>query len=231
MLLTTLFMLASGPIALHIWEKEGKEKSAEFVNKITRYYLIACVPAVIGLGVLSKSIINIMTSKQYFEGYKIIFFVSLGVLFLGLQQRFQVGFLFYKKTSFITFAIMVSGVLNLFLNFLFIPKYGYFAAAITTLISYAFLLFLMIILVRRFFVWRFPFKSLGKVTCASAIMGLAVYYIGNGLTSSILINLICGVFLGVLIYFSLLFWLKEFQLSEKQGMKKIFRRFLYGYKF
>jgi len=56
MLLATLFMLASGPISIHIWEKEGKEKSAEFINKITRYYLIACVPAIIGLSTLSKPI-------------------------------------------------------------------------------------------------------------------------------------------------------------------------------
>lgn len=216
MLLTTLFMLASGPISIHIWEKEGKEKSAEFVNKVTRYYLIFCVPAVIGLSVLSKPVISIMTGDQYFEGYKIISFVALGVLFLGLQQRFQAGFLFYKKTIFITIAIVASGLLNLFLNFLFIPRYGFIAAAITTLISYAFLLFLMIILSRRIFIWKFPFKSLVKVTCGSAIMGIAVFYVGNSLTSSVLINLISGICIGAAVYFLILLLLKEFSQEEIQ---------------
>lgn len=216
MLLSTLFMLASGPISMHIWEKEGKEKSAEFINKVTRYYLIFCVPAVIGLSVLSKPIINIMTSDQYFEGYKIISFVTLGVLFLGLQQRFHAGFLFYKKTIFITIAIVASGLLNLFLNFLFIPRYGYFAAAITTLISYAFLLFLMIMLSRRIFIWKFPLKSLVKVTCGSAIMGIIVYYVGNSLTSLVLVNLISGICIGVVVYFLMLILLKEFSQEEIQ---------------
>jgi len=223
MLLSSLFMLASGPISIHIWEKEGKEKSAEFVNKITRYYLIACVPAIIGLSVLSKPILNIMTGEQYFEGYKIIPFVTLGILFLGLQQRFQAGFIFYKKTGYITFTIVASGFLNLFLNFLFIPRYGYFAAAVTTLGSYAFLLFLMITLSRRFFTWKFPFKSLVRVVCASGVMGIIVYYVADNLTYSVFINLICGVFFGGFIYFLLLFLFREFYPQEKQQIKRIFK--------
>ena len=36
--------------------------------------------------------------------------------------------------------IIVSGLLNLGLNFILVPRYGYIAAAVTTFISYAFLL-------------------------------------------------------------------------------------------
>lgn len=226
MLFVTLFYLASGPISMHIWEKKGESESKEFINKVTRYYLLFCIPLIIGLSILSRSIIDIMTGKQYFEGYKIIPFVTLGILFLGLQQRFQAGFLFYKKTSFITFAIVSSGLLNLFLNFLFVPRYGYFAAAITTLVSYVFLLFLMILLSRRFFVWQFPFKSLAKAACASAIMGISVYFVRIRLISSTLINLVFSVFLGGLIYFILLFLFREFQSAEKEAMKQILVKYL-----
>jgi len=185
-----------------------------------------CVPAVTGLSTLIKPILNIMTGEQYFEGYKIIPFVTLGVLFLGLQQRFQAGFIFYRKTEYITFTIVASGLLNLFLNFLFIPRYGYFAAAITTLVSYAFLLFLMIIRSRHFFVWIFPFTSLIKITSASAIMGIIVYFICNSLTSSTLINLICGIFIGVLIYFVLLILFREFQPKEKEAIKQVIKKYM-----
>lgn len=216
MLITTLFTLASGPILMHIWEKEGEVKSKEFISNVTRCYLMVCVPAVIGLGVLSKPILNILTDAQYFEGYKIIPFVAAGVLILGLQQIFHAGFLFSKRTSSITFAIAASGLLNVFLNMLFIPKYGYFAAAVTTLISYTFLLFLMIILSRRLFTWKFSFKSLAKVTCASAIMGVVVYYVGNSLTFSVFINLISAICVGVIVYLLMLLLLNEFSQEEIQ---------------
>lgn len=81
MLLAALFMLASGPIGINIWEKEGKKKSREFVSKLTRYYLIICFPAVIGLSVLAKPLIKILTAQEYYEGYKIIPLVSLGAFF------------------------------------------------------------------------------------------------------------------------------------------------------
>lgn len=226
LLLATLFMLASGPISIHIWEKEGETKSKEFINNVTRYYLMACVPAVIGLSALSKPIMGFLTGEQYFEGYKIIPFVTSGVLFLGLQQRFHAGFLFYKRTGFMTFAIVASGLLNLFLNFLFIPRYGYFAAAITTLISYAFLLFLMITLSQRFLVWQFPFKTLARVICASIVVGVVVYYVGNSLTSWNWLNLILGVLLGVLVYSTMLFLLREFQPEEKEAVKQVLKKYL-----
>jgi len=188
--------------------------------------LIACVPAIIGLSVLSKPILSIMTGEQYFEGYKIMPFVAFGALFLGLQHRFQAGFIFYRKTGYITFSIFASGLLNVMLNFIYIPKYGYFAAAITTLISYAFLLFLMVIFSRRFFVWKFPFRSLINTTSASIVMGLIIFNIGNKLTSSVLINLIFAISLGELIYFMLLFLFQEFQAGEKKAVKIAMKKYL-----
>jgi O-antigen/teichoic acid export membrane protein len=216
MLIVTLFMLASGPIAMHIWEKEGNAKSKEFLNEVTRYYLLTCVPVVVGLSVLAKPLIGILTGQEYFVGYKIIPFVASGVLFLGLQQQFQTGFLYHKKTGFITLAIVVSGLLNLVLNFLFIPNHGYMGAAVTTSISYTFLLFFVIVGSRRIFVWEFPFKSLINSICASGIMGVAVYYMSNNLVFSGLINLISSICIGVATYFLALLLLRELSREEIQ---------------
>ena len=230
MLLGALFMLASGPISINIWEKEGKERSQEFISKVTRYYLIICFPIVVGLSVLSKPLMRILTGASYYQGYKIIPLVSLGAFFLGLQHRFQAGPVFYKKTNFIMYAIVASGLLNLGLNLLLIPNYGYIAAAITTLISYAFLLFLMVVISRRFFIWEFPFKSLERVVCASAIMGAIVYFVGNNSTLSTSINLISGICIGVVVYFGILFLLREPQMEETRVLcnfkNKILERIL-----
>jgi O-antigen/teichoic acid export membrane protein len=228
MLLASLFMLASGPISIHIWEKEGVEKSKEFVSKLTRYYLIICIPAVVGLSVLAKPIIDILTGEGYYMGYRIVPFVAFGVLFLGLEWIFQTGLRYFKKTQFTMLCITIAGLLNLGLNFLLVPQYGYTAAAITTLISYALLLFLMVVVSRRYFIWKFPFETLAKVTCASAIMGTVVYPISNSLTTSVLINLILGIFIGIVVYTVMLFVLREPNTQEVQVLQatktKIFKK-------
>lgn len=218
LLIVSLFQIAPGPIAMHIWEEKGEKPSQEFTSKLTRYYLIFCLPAVIGLTVLAKPAINILTAPEYYEGYRIIPFVALSTLFLGLIQRFGIGFCYYKKTYLATFCMVASGLLNLGLNFLLIPKYGYMAAAATTLISYAFFLILQVVVSRRYFIWEFPFKSLAKVVCASMIMGAVVYPIGNSLTPSILINLVLGICVGVAVYSLMLFLFRELKPSEIQAL-------------
>ena len=218
MLLSTLFALTSGSIVYNVWEKEGQKKSQEFMSKLTRYYLLVGIPAVVGLSVLAKPLINTLTAQEYHAGHKIIPFIALGAFFLGLQQRFQPGIHFHKKTHSIMFCIIVSGLLNLGLNFLLIPKYGYIAAAVTTLLSYFFLLMLVILVSRRFFVWQFPFKSLAKAMCASSVMGVVVYHVGNSLTSSTSLNSILGIVFGVVVYSLILFSLREFGLSEVKAL-------------
>jgi len=218
MLLSALFALTSGSIVYNIWEKEGQKKSQEFMSKLTRYYLLVGIPAVVGLSVLTKPLITTLAGQEYHAGHKIIPLIALGAFFLGLQQRFQPGIHFHKKTHSIMLCIIVSGLFNLGLNFLFIPKYGYMAAAVTTLLSYSFLLILVILVSRRFLAWQFPFKSLAKAMCASSVMGVVVYHVGNSLTSSTSLNSILGVVFGVVIYSLMLFSLREFELSEIKAL-------------
>ena len=225
-LLVSLFLIASGPIGIRIWEHKGKKASQEFVSKLTRFYLIFCIPAIVGMGVMAKPLIKILTAQEYNEGYVIVPLVAIGMFFHGLQQRYHFGLLFYNKTYFIMIGILVSGILNIGLNLLFVSRYGYLAAAVTTLISYIFLFILMVIISRRFYVWQFPLKTLRKVIYASLIMGAIVYYIGNNLSPIIAVNLIVGIFTGLFLYFLALFLFKEFSYEEIQQVKYLKQKFI-----
>ena len=225
MLLISLCTLAFNPLAIITWEKEGEVASQKFVSQGTRYFLLLCIPVVIGISVLRNPILHVLSTPEYYAGAKIIPLVVSGVFFLGLMQRFGAGLSFYKKTHLVMFCIIASGLLNLGLNFLLIPKYGYMAAAATTFISYAFLLMSMIFVSRRFFVWEFPFKSLGKISGASAVMGTVVYHMGS-LTSSALISLISGMLVGAVVYVVMLLLLRELQKEEIQELQELKSRIL-----
>lgn len=212
--LLSVFIMASGPISMHIWEKQGSLVSQEFLTKLTRYIILICLPAVVGLSLLAKPIISVMAATAYYKGYKIIPIIAFGFFFNSIAYSFALVFGYVKRTYISMIAAAVSAFLNLGLNFLLIPKYGYTAAAITTLICYSVYLFLMVIFSRRFLVWKFPFKSLVKVTCASVIMAIILYPIGNSLTSSALINLIVAISVGVIVYSIMLFLLGGFQKNE-----------------
>ncbi len=221
LIFASLFMLASAPIGFHIWESQGVEASREFLNKLSRYYLLIGLPAAVGLSVLARPAIDVLTAQAYYQGYQIVPLVAFSAFLIGITHRFSEALAFYKRTDILMYCMLGSAILNIGLNFLFIPKYGYMAAAATTLVSYAFMLLIVVLVSRRFFIWKFPFKSLGKAACASAVMGAVVYPVGNSLTSSTLVNLIAGICIGVVVYFALLILLREPQKEEIQELRAI----------
>ena len=220
-LLTTLFWLASRPIGIYVWEKDGEERARDFVSSVTRYYLLLCVPAVVGLSVLAQLVMVILAGATYHEGFRVMPLIALGCMLLGLQQKFQMGFIFHRKTWNIAIAIIAGGLTNVVLNLLLVPRYGYMAAAVTTLIGYAVLLTVMVVTSRKFFVWDFPFKSLGRATLASIIMAAAIYPLSNSLTASPLVKLIVAVPLGLALYLALILLLGEVQPNEKRVIRSV----------
>ena len=62
--------------------------------------------------------------------------------------------------------------------------------------------------------------------CASAVMGAAVYYIGNRLIFPAAVNLILGISIGIPIYFAFLFLLNEIRPSEKEVMRWVLEKLL-----
>jgi len=227
LLITSLFLLASGPLSIHIWEEEGEERSKIFITKLTRYFLLLCIPVVAGVSVLAEPILDIFTGQEYLVGYSILPFVAGSIFFLGLSQRFGMGLTFYKKTGYIMWSLIISGSVNLGLNFIFIPKYGYVAAAVTTFIGYIIMLLLMIYFSRKIFVWNFPFKTLGKCSVASIMMGTGVYFLVNNLYFSTFVSLILGILAGIVIYSVLIFIFREILPEEKEEIKYFVQKYVF----
>lgn len=89
---------------------------------------------------VSTELIKLMADESYWVGLDVIPWVFMAYYFQFLYA-FEVNIEFaLKKTKLISIATMFSAIINVVLNLVFIPKYGYIAAAVTTTISY-FLLF------------------------------------------------------------------------------------------
>jgi O-antigen/teichoic acid export membrane protein len=223
MLLIGLFTMASTPIGMHIWEERGVQDSIRFVTGVARLYLLACVPATVGLSALSRLVVNILGGAAYADGYRIMPWVLFGVLLYGIQQLYQSGLLFHQRTGFITLATVVAGLVNVLLNVLLIPQYGYLAAGVVTLFSYAVLLLLIAWFSRRFFVWGFPWRSLFNAAVAAGTMGVVVYCLDYRLGLSSVLRLLLCTGAGVVVYAGALLALREFTPQELQALRRAVR--------
>lgn len=230
MLFASLFMLSSEPIGINIWERKNKREAGEFLTKITRYYLMVCLPLTVGIIVLAQPLIYLLIAPEYHQGFRIVAWVSGGVFFFGLQHRFATAIFFSRKTYFIMLSTILIGALNIGLNLLLIPSYGYMAAAVTTFISYVCFLVLIVVFSRRLFVWSFPGKSLVKIIMASTAMGLIVYFTVKSSDFSNLANLILGVLVGVIFYSGVLFLSGEIKREDFKNLGIKLREVRSGHK-
>jgi len=225
-LLSSLFVLSVGPIGMKIWEYKGQAASEKFISKTARYSLIMYLPCCVGLSILAKQILQIFAVADYINGYKIMPFVVFGAFFFNFRGRFLAGLLYHKKTNLIMVGTLLAALTNIVLNFIFIPQYGYVAAAATTFVSYLLLFVVIMLLSRRFFTWDFPFKTLFNTILASGLMGVIIYSLKNTFNLHPIMNVIGLILIGVFTYSLSLLLLKEIRENELMVVKNLIGKML-----
>lgn len=119
-----------------------KEKSYDEINYITKDYIKLITYIMCGLIIVSPEILKILASKSYWEGIKLIPIIIVANFLFFAYNIYSNLEHYYKKSNQITALTILAAVLNLVLNYIFIPKFGYVAAAFTTAISY-FVIFIL----------------------------------------------------------------------------------------
>lgn len=153
-------------------------KYEELASKILNSVISILIPAVVGLCLLSKEVISIISGSEYIAGYHAMQILSLSLLFAIIASFFAQGVLIpFRKEAILVRATLVSAILNIILNFLFIPLFSYNGAALTTLIAELSMCILCYIYVRK----RIKLK-LNKNTIMTAGIGC------------LFITLICSLF-------------------------------------
>lgn len=77
-----------------------------------------------------------LKNPLYYEGIDIIPFVMLGALFLGIYLNLSIWYKLSDQTRVGLYISLIGAAITILINFLFIPKYGYWASAIAALTTY-----------------------------------------------------------------------------------------------
>lgn len=227
-LLVALFLLSVSPLLMNTWERAGQEETEKNLTMVTRVYLIICLPATVGLSVLALPFIALLTSPEYYEGYKIFGLVTLSSFTWGLANLAQMGMAIKKHTRRLGANQIIAASFHIILAILLVPHFGYVAAAITTLIGYSVLLILHTFASRQHLTWRFPFRTLRNVLGASFAMGMAAYGLygfSKGASEISTLSLLLSVLVSVPLYFFLLWVFGEISEEEKNAVLKLWRTF------
>lgn len=113
-----------------------KAKKYDKINRIVNPILFIFCGGCIAVTILAPEVVRVMATSEFMEGIYAIPPIIGGVFFQVQYYLFSMFIYYYKKPKYVAIGSLVSVTLNIVLNFIFIPIYGYIAAGYTTLVSY-----------------------------------------------------------------------------------------------
>lgn len=136
MLMQVLYNSVETAWVPYLYEKMNA-KDYKFIYDKSKIYLSLFTVIASVLLLISPEIVVIMASEEYWEAKSCVFPIILSCYFYFIYCFSANIEYYYKKTKYIPIGTTIAAILNIVLNAIFIPKFGYLAAAYTTLVTYA----------------------------------------------------------------------------------------------
>ncbi len=123
------------------------------IRKRAKQFAVIYSILILGVMLVSPEIILIMGGRLYYDARYVMPPVILALVFQYFYSFFFDTEYFYGETYIISIGTFIAAIINVLLNLIFIPKYGYIAAAYTTFVGYG------VMLLYHFLIVKFKLKK------------------------------------------------------------------------
>ena len=113
-----------------------KVKNYSIVSSTTNMILMLIGGAILMVVLIAPELMKLLFTDDYYEAVWCIPPVSVSVFFMFLYSTFVTVESYYEKTKYIMYVSVACGLINIGLNYLLIPVFGYIVCGYTTLFSY-----------------------------------------------------------------------------------------------
>ena len=145
----TLFMISMNSAFAPWLGEKLNSKDFKSIRNISKPYILAFAYMALGIILIAPEILMIIGGSAYEDSKYVMAPIAMGCVCQFLYTMFVNVEQFSKKTVGMAVASIVAAGVNTVLNMLFIPTFGYIAAAYTTLAGYVCLLAIHMFLVKR----------------------------------------------------------------------------------
>ncbi len=154
-----------------------REKFKKITQETLNLLLMFVVPLIIGIFFLSKEIVVLIAGKDFIlsAGVLNILIIAGSIIFLGIL--FSNMIISLEKQKSLTYIYGIGAIVNLAANLIFIPKYSYYGAAWTTVLTELIVTALMLVVLYKTFKVLPYFHSLIKYCLAGLAMILMFYFL------------------------------------------------------
>ena len=196
--------MAIVPVYMRLWNTEGKAKTSEFLNTTLDFFLMMAAGVMAMVFVLSRDAVALLASSKYDGVDALIPTIVAGLLFSAAQMFLNAGLIIHKKTYAMAGVLAVSAMINFAINALFLPRIGLQAAAIATLVSYAFCTFVLSWMTNKVLPLKLEIKPMCGYFLAAFVVCVTVSRLefGNSFFNCITKSTLC-----ICIYYAILYFM------------------------
>lgn len=187
------------PMTMNVYSAHGKAKAKELISQYYSIYAFIFFPVIFGMFAIARETTIIVASAKFAESASIVGFVIVGVMVAGLFFPATVGLHLMKKTATVAKIMFYTAMINMVLNFIFVPFWGIMGAAVATLVSCLFQIVYGLIKSSRYLTVQHDFRFYASCFMSAVIMFLALSFTPQNDTANILM-LVLRVIGGILVY-------------------------------
>lgn len=133
-LFATAFRMGIEPF---FFSHAGTANPQKAYAEITNYFVILGSIILLAVIVFADVLkVIFITKPEYWEAMKVVPLILLAGFFLGIYHNLSVWYKVTDKTRYGALISVVGAIITIGINFIFIPKIGYLASAIATLLAY-----------------------------------------------------------------------------------------------
>src|SRR5262249_43452215 len=147
-LVTVPFSQVWTAMRFSVMNEEGAE---EYYSRVLTYIVFASMWLALGVAAAGGDGLLLFSLKGYWPAAYIIPLLALSAVLDSASRVLNVGITLKKRTIFAPLVIGAALIVNLGLNFAFIPRWGSLGAAVSTVISYAVFCWLRFAASNKFF--------------------------------------------------------------------------------
>jgi len=136
-----------------------------------------------------EKLILLITNENYLIADGIVVIVISGIILYSLHYILNAGIHISGKSYIMTNITIIAGVLNILLNYFFIPLYGYTAAAFTTVIAMILILFATYYFSNKLIVINYDLMKIFYIYTLFVFFAFILYFFHFSFFESILLNI------------------------------------------
>lgn len=189
----------------------NREAFQKITQKTLDILLIIIIPLIVGTFFLSSKIITLIGGQEFIlsAGVLNILIIATGIIFLGALFSNMIIALEKQKT--LAYIYGFGALLNVGTNLIFIPKYSYYGAAGTTVLTELAVTALMVVVIYQALKTCPSFRLIFKYILSAIIMALPLYFLASW-------NLLFLIILAILVYFGVLYLIRGFSIKEIKNL-------------